>query len=92
MGREGCVHLPGIQLNLPGRLRTFGFRRLRRMAPALFRLFNITTLQRFTLHSPWHTYPSSTTTLGLQFSHVVPQAPHPAVTSDAGCGRITPNG
>ena len=44
MSREGYVHLPGIQLNLPGRLRTFWFRRLRRMAPALFRLFNVTTL------------------------------------------------
>ena len=62
------------------------------IAPALFRLFNITTLQRFTLHSPWHAYPSSTTALGLQFSHIVPQASHPAVTSGAGCGRITPNG
>jgi hypothetical protein len=31
-------------------------------------------------------------TLGCQISHVVPQASNPAVTSDAGCGRITPNG
>lgn len=44
MSREDNVHLPEIQYNLPGRLRTFWFRRLRRIAPALFRLFNITTL------------------------------------------------
>ena len=30
--------------------------------------------------------------LGSQLSHVVPQASHPAVTGDAGHGRITPNG
>lgn len=34
----------------------------------------------------------SNASLGSQLSHVVPQASHPAVTSDAGCGRITPNG
>ena len=44
MSREDDVHLPEIQYNLTGRLRTFWFRRLRRIAPALFRLFNITTL------------------------------------------------
>lgn len=34
MSREGCVHLPGIQDNRPGRLRTFfWFRRVSLISP-----------------------------------------------------------
>ena len=44
MSREDCVHLSRVQDTSPDHLRTFWFRRLHRMAPALFRLFNVTTL------------------------------------------------
>ena len=33
MSRESCVHLPGIQDNHPGRLRTFWFRRVSLISP-----------------------------------------------------------